>query len=234
MKQMETLVAKMEALVTEKDQALEERAVMAEELKHRVRNNLQLIHGMLENHLKITSTPEEKKSIYSIIWRVMSVAKVYEQLLGTGMSRVIELGEYLKALCASLPDLQHIKNTDVKLTCDASLVLVDIDIATALGMAVAELVSNSFEHAFVGSDGCIHVTLNAAGNDTRGTVTVSDDGKGFIEQAGSKRHGVGLVRRLLQQIDGEAEMQSSHGTVWTLRFPVAPLVRDQARLDARL
>ncbi len=36
-----------------------------------------------------------------------------------------------------------------------------------------------------------------------------------------KRHGLGLVRRLVEQIRGTVLVQSSHGTVWIIKFPVA-------------
>jgi two-component sensor histidine kinase len=52
------------------------------------------------------------------------------------------------------------------------------------------------------------------------TILFSDDGVGFIEQGSSKRHGLGLVTRLMQQVNGSAVLHSGHGSEWTLRFPV--------------
>ncbi|HTH48346.1 MAG TPA: histidine kinase dimerization/phosphoacceptor domain -containing protein, partial [Candidatus Limnocylindria bacterium] len=214
-------IEKMEALVVEKDKLLDERAMLAEELKHRVRNNLQLVHGMLASHVKNQSGAEEKASVNAIIRRVLTLAEVYEQLLGTGMGRTIDLGEYLKSLCGSLPGLQKDSNSDVELSCLAESLLVDLDTVTALGMIVAELVSNSYEHALPNISGTIIDYLRRSKTADEAVLTVSDNGTGFVEQAGSKRHGVGLVRRLVQQVHGTAELQSERGTVWTFRFPIA-------------
>jgi two-component sensor histidine kinase len=52
------------------------------------------------------------------------------------------------------------------------------------------------------------------------TLTVSDNGIGFATKAESKRHGVGLVHRLMEQVSGTASVASEHGTVWTMRFPM--------------
>ena len=213
-------IARMEALVIEKDKLLAERAVLAEELKHRVRNNLQLVHGMLTSHLKHEGGPGEKASVGAIIRRVTTLSEVYEQLLGSGLGRTVDLGEYLKSLCASLPGLQREAKSGITLTCAAETLPVDLDTVTAIGMIVAELVSNSYEHAFPNAAGSIRVFLRRSETRDQAILTVSDDGAGFVEQSGSKRHGVGLVRRLAQQVNGMAERHSEPGTAWTFRFPV--------------
>jgi len=51
-------------------------------------------------------------------------------------------------------------------------------------------------------------------------MTISDDGAGFLAKAESKRHGLGLVRRLVEQVRGSAVVDSGHGTVWTIKIPV--------------
>jgi two-component sensor histidine kinase len=219
-------IQQMQALVVEKDRLLAEKVILAEELKHRVRNNLQLVHGMLVSHLKIKSGNEEKASVHGIIRRVITLAEVYEQLLGTGMSRTIDLGEYLKALCGSLPGLQEQPNSQIRLTCVTDVVPTDLDTVTAMGMVVAELISNSYEHAFTPAGGSIAVSLRRPEADGEAVLTVSDNGSGFIEQPGSKRHGVGLVRRLMQQVEGTAEMRNDGGAIWVLRFPILPAAQE--------
>ena len=59
------------------------------------------------------------------------------------------------------------------------------------------------------------------------TMTISDDGTGFKPKAESKRHGLGLVRRLVEQVRGSAIVNSDHGTVWTIRIPAAKAPRQK-------
>jgi two-component sensor histidine kinase len=159
----------MEATVAERD-------VLAEELKHRVRNNLQLVQSMLTGHLKTSVHLDENASINAIIRRVTTLSEVYEQLLGTGLGREVDLGEYLKALCRSLPRLQKQTYDGIALTCVAEPLLVDLDTVTAMGMVVAELVSNSYEHAFPGGRGHISVSLRRSKRGDEAVLTVQDDG----------------------------------------------------------
>jgi two-component sensor histidine kinase len=201
--------------------AVAEKDVMAEELKHRVRNNLQLVLGMLTSHLKASAHQDDNASINAIIRRVTTLSEVYEQLLGTGLGREVDLGEYLKALCRSLPRLQRQAHDGVTLTCVAEPLSVDLDTVTAMGMVVAELVSNSYEHAFAEGHGNITILLRRSKRGDEAVLTVQDDGSGFIEKPGSKRHGVGLIRRLLAQVQGTATLLSDLGTRWVFRFPIA-------------
>ena len=53
-------------------------------------------------------------------------------------------------------------------------------------------------------------------------MTISDDGAGFEAKAESKRHGLGLVRRLVEQVRGTASLDSENGTVWTIKIPKLP------------
>jgi two-component sensor histidine kinase len=67
--------------------------------------------------------------------------------------------------------------------------------------------------------GSIIVSVRRADGDIA-TMTISDDGTGFKAKAESKRHGLGLVRRLIEQVRGSAIIDSDHGTVWTIKLPV--------------
>ncbi|HEX7565960.1 MAG TPA: histidine kinase dimerization/phosphoacceptor domain -containing protein, partial [Bradyrhizobium sp.] len=63
---------------------------MAQELQHRVRNNLQLVYGMLSRQLATTVDASSKAGISAIARRVMTLSKVYDHLLGTGLARTID------------------------------------------------------------------------------------------------------------------------------------------------
>jgi two-component sensor histidine kinase len=64
------------------------------------------------------------------------------------------------------------------------------------------------------------VTVKQDASADRGIVTIRDDGVGFLPAAESKRRGIGLTRRLMEQIGGTLEVNGAPGTTWTLRFPL--------------
>ena len=93
----------------------------------------------------------------SIALRVMGLAQVFDHLLGIGMNKVINFGDYVSALCANLPELYREEN--ISLVCTAEPLQVELDTATALGIIITELVNNAYIHAFPGGSGEISVAL---------------------------------------------------------------------------
>jgi len=218
-------IDRMKVLVEEKDRLLEQKKVLAEELQHRVRNNLQLVYGMLSKQLDDTPDKVGQRGIKAISRRVSTLAKVYDHLLGNEMTRTTDFGSYVKSLCLNLAEIQAAPDGSITLTCDSDAIVLDLDVVTALGIVVAEVVTNSYDHAFPGGKrGSIIVSVRRADRDADiATMTISDDGTGFPAKAESKRHGLGLVRRLVEQVRGSAVVNSDHGTVWTIKIPLERL-----------
>ncbi|MDB5702421.1 MAG: signal transduction histidine kinase [Sphingomonadales bacterium] len=214
-------IASMTLLMKEKDLLLDQKQVLVQELQHRVRNNLQLVAGMLSSQLNETTDAFGRRGLKAITRRVFTLSQVYDQLLDTEMTRTIDFGSYLHALCTNLGDVQAPVDGSVKLQCEGDNVMLDLDIVTALGIVVVELVTNSFEHAFPDGRGQISVSLRHDAATGTATMLVADDGIGFEPVAGNKRHGVGLVGRMIEQIGGSTHVETDNGTRWTICIPVA-------------
>jgi two-component sensor histidine kinase len=216
---LQATIAEMRSLVTEKGSLLDETRVLTQELQHRVRNNLQLIYGMLSRQLEDTKDIEGQRGLKSIARRVSTLAQVYEQLVGTEMKPSLDFGVYLKSLCANLAEVQD-SPPSIDLICTATEVHLDLDVITSLGIIVAELVTNSYDHAFPEGLGAISVTLAPASFAGSDSLTITDDGIGFEPSADSKRHGLRLIARLVEQVGGSMELTIADGTVWAITFPV--------------
>src|SRR4051812_19790636 len=119
---LRTTIARMQQLVEEKE-------TLSKELKHRVRNNLHLVYGLLTAEMEGAHDAAAIVAFRSIALRVMGLATVFDHLLGTGMNRIINFGEYVSALCNSLPELYLMD--DVKLSCSVEPGSIDLDDATA-------------------------------------------------------------------------------------------------------
>jgi two-component sensor histidine kinase len=219
---LQTTIERMQALVEEKDRLLEQKKVLAEELQHRVRNNLQLVYGMLSKQMDDTNDKVGQRGIKAIARRVSTLAQVYDHLLGNEMTRTTDFGGYVKSLCLDIAEIQASPSGNITLTCDSEAVVLDLDTVTALGIVVAELITNSFDHAFPAGKGTAKVSVHRDATEAdMATMIISDNGKGFTEKPDGKRHGLGLVRRLVEQVRGTVTLDAKHGTVWTIRFPTA-------------
>lgn len=219
---LQSTVERMKSLIKEKESLIDQTQVLAQELQHRVRNNLQLIYSMLSRQIDNMKDAEDQRGLRSIARRVSTLAQVYDQLIGTEMKPTMDFGMYLAALCNNLAEFQDVP-TNVSLECTRCEVVLDLDVVTSLGIIVAELVTNSYEHAFPHRRGTISVTLSPGADPNTATMIVADDGVGFVPEPQSKRHGVGLIRRLVEQVGGTVGLTSTGGTVWTIRFPAQAL-----------
>jgi two-component sensor histidine kinase len=196
--------------------ALAEKEVLSRELQHRVRNNLHLIYAMLNMEIESLSNPEP--SFRAIANRVQALATVYDHLLGTGMARSLAFDQYLVKLCETLRTVQT--GDEIKLIDRVTApVTVDLDTATAMGIAVTELVTNSYKHAFPDGKGDIEVVLEV--QEHIPVLTVQDNGVGIDPTRLSKRNGIGLVQRLAEQVDAVIDIQKlpTGGTRCDIRLP---------------
>jgi two-component sensor histidine kinase len=207
-------IIRMEELIYEKE-------TLSQELKHRVRNSLHLVYGLLTAELDGDHTAASITAFRSIALRVMGIAEVFDHLLGVGMNKVIDLEDYISALCENLPDLY--RNENIKLKYSLEAVRVELDEATALGIIITELVNNAYVHAFPDGAGEISVALRLTPDGT--SLSIADNGIGFLEVETTRR-GMGLVRRLVQQVGGSLSLHPDQGSIWTILLPgraVAPL-----------
>jgi two-component sensor histidine kinase/CheY-like chemotaxis protein len=221
------VLAERDRLRVAQAKLLEEKDELVRELQHRVQNNLQLVYGMLNREIERQGNADGS-GIESIARRVMTLVKVYDHLLGAGLEKTTDFGSYLSSLCDDFRDRQNAAAAGIELVCHVDTLMLDLDVATALGLVVAELISNSYRHAFPKRTGTVKVSLRYSHAAGIGWLDFADDGVGFPPQAERKRHGIGLVKRLMAQINGEATFQSDRGTTWTLKFPVPEFMADAA------
>lgn len=203
-----------------KDAALREKETLAKELQHRVRNHLQFVQQFLKSRAAEVHDRALRRNIEDIAGRVMTLGHLYDQLLGVGMGRQIRLDKYLKSLCDSIQTFNAAGNAGIGIVCHLEPLSLDVDRTTILGLIANELISNSYEHAFPNAEGQIDVDLRRPPRNGEAMLAVADNGSGFGEHPESSRRGVGLVRRLAEQIDGKAELHTGNGTRWEIKFPV--------------
>ena len=89
----------------EKDELLQAKEILLQEMQHRVANSLQIIASILLLKARTVQSEETRLHLQDAHQRVMSVATVQQQLHASGLNERIEIGPYLTKLCASLAAL---------------------------------------------------------------------------------------------------------------------------------
>ena len=211
-----------------KDELIREKAVLLQEVQHRVANSLQIIASVLMQSARRVQSEEARGHLHDAHHRVMSVASVQRQL-STSQVGEVALRGYFVELCKSLGTsmIHDHKRLSISVTVDDSV--VNADTSVSLGLVVTELVINALKHAFPGKrHGKIAVDYRAEGS--KWSLSVSDDGVGMSlgKNAPKPGLGTGIVEALSRQLSGEIKVSDARpGTlVLIASTEAASFIRD--------
>jgi PAS domain S-box-containing protein len=203
--------------------ALNEKEVLLREVHHRVKNNLQIITSLLTLQENDVQSPEFKEMLAEIRNRVRAMAYIHENLLESDNLELIDMAGYLSNLGVSLIQTFNIADDQLDLVLNIDKTALSIDVATAIGQIVNELVSNSLKHGLVDDrKNVLAIELNCT-DESQCQLVVRDNGVGLpkdFDWRNSDRLGLRLVRMLVEnQLEGRIELDSTAGCRFVITFP---------------
>jgi chemotaxis protein methyltransferase CheR len=203
----------------EKDDLLQQKEILLQEMQHRVANSLQIIASILLLKARTVQSEETRLHLQDAHQRVMSVATVQQQLHASGLNERIEIGPYLCKLCDSLAASMIGERRPLSIKVQASSGGAVSSEAVSLGLIVTELVINALKHGFQGEEqGEILVSYGAQASGWR--LSVSDNGAGVQDADGEPPHtglGTSIVEALAHQLKATVEKSSGpEGTSVTI------------------
>jgi len=134
----------------EKDELLQQKEILLQEMQHRVANSLQIIASILLLKARTVQSEETRLHLQDAHQRVMSVATVQQQLQPSGLNESIWIGPYLTRLCASLAASMIGERRPLSIKVQATSGSAVSAEAVSLGLIVTELVINALKHGFQG------------------------------------------------------------------------------------
>ena len=185
------------------------------EVHHRVKNNLQTISSLLRLQARRSDEPETRIALGEAERRVRSIAVVHEVLSREPGEEVV-FDEIVRSLVLLVEDTVLALHP-VEIVVNGDLGVLSTDLATPLAVALAELLTNAVEHAFIGFGGANNdqvgvVTLNLYLEDGEAVAEIRDNGRGLGEDFSlevPKSLGLSIVRDIIRaQLLGTIEMKS--------------------------
>jgi two-component system, sensor histidine kinase PdtaS len=189
-----------------KDDLLREKAILLQEVQHRVANSLQIIASVLMQSARKVPSEEVRSHLHEAHHRVMSIAAVQQQLVASRLGDV-ELRAYFTQLCQSLGASMIPPDKEISIGVNADESSVNANISVSLGLIVTELVINALKHAYPGRRGGeIKVEFNS--HERGWTLAVGDDGVGMPKDAAAAKSGLGtsIVEALAKQLEASIEV----------------------------
>jgi two-component sensor histidine kinase len=200
----------------EKDELLQQKEILLQEMEHRVANSLQIIASILLLKARTVQSEETRLHLHDAHQRIMSVATVQQQLHASGLNEKIEIGPYLSKLCASLAASMVGERRPLAIKVKATSGKAVSSEAVSLGLIVTELVIKALKHGLPsGDEGEILVKYDA--QDSSWQLSVSDNGSGPKEAPGEPAHiglGTSIVEALARQLQATVENSSGPEGTW--------------------
>ena len=183
------------------------RGVLAQEIHHRVKNNLQTVASLLRLQAR-SGASDPRKALEDSVNRILAIAAVHE-VLTEQREEEVQLGALLDRLRAML--VQGLA-TDKSVHAELASVSLAGSRATALALVFSELLQNALEHG--GDD----VRIELAQRNGEVVLSIADDGRG-IEDAASGT-GLSIVQALVRdELQGRLDLRNDCGTRAEVVFP---------------
>jgi len=184
------------------------RGVLAQEIHHRVKNNLQTVASLLRLQARSADVVDPREALEHSVNRILAIAAVHE-VLTERREEDVELADLFDRLRAML--VQGVGGGKEVSATLASVTLPGAR-ATALALVFSELLQNALEH---GGD---RIRVELVQRDGDLVLAIADDGGGLGEAPAGT--GLSIVRALVRdELRGTLELSSASGVRAEVVFP---------------
>lgn len=201
--------------------SLAEKEVLLKEVYHRVKNNLQVISGLIQLQAETLYDERDRSLVAEMQQRIKSMALIHERLYRSEDLSSIDGAEYLQSVIEDLQIAYLEYSGRVRVDLSLDHFRCSMDVAVPLGLIVNEVVSNSFKYAFhPGGGNTLSVSIVAQEGGSV-ILSIADDGPGLPEnweERASASLGFTLIRLLASQLKGRLTISPSPGTSVTLEI----------------
>lgn len=217
-KKMNQLLSEQSAIIAEN---LHEKEVLLKEIHHRVKNNLQIINGLLELQEGQHDDSRIKNLVHDAQGRIKTMSIIHEMLYQTTSVSDIPVANYVDRLVRAIQSGFSQGNYTVRPEIRVGDLAFSIDTIIPLGLIISELLTNSFKYAFVSEKENIFIIEIIALEDGTYELLFADNGStpvhpGQLEKSDS--FGLKLVRMLSRQLKGQLNYTYENGLRFRLVF----------------
>lgn len=223
------LVLSMAADITARKQAemdlrtaLAEKEVLLKEIHHRVKNNLQIVSGLLQLQAQGLDDTRMVGALRESQNRVEAMSLIHKKLYTSSDLGQIDVADYIHSLATSILTTYQILPGRITLTVDVEPIVLSLDQAIPCGLIINELVSNALKYAF--PNNCFgEINIKLCQINAHFELTIQDNGVGLpahLNWHNIQSLGLSLVQALAtDQLEGNLVVDHSQGAKFTITFP---------------
>ena len=198
---------------------LDEKELLIQEVHHRVKNNMNIIMGLLSLQSETLDNVPAVTALSDARGRIQSMMVLYDRLYRSVNVTELSIGEYLPALVDEVVSLFP-RNDPITVQKNIADFALDVKRLSVIGIIVNELITNSLKHAFKNRNGGM-ITVSASLNGGTVSISIGDDGPGIPETVDFETtggFGLKLVGMLAKQLEGSIRIDREHNRGVILEF----------------
>jgi two-component sensor histidine kinase len=200
--------------------------LLIEEAHHRIKNNLQMVSGLLQLEADMAQVDSSREFLQTAITRIQAIAQVHN-LLSEEMPEKVDAHALITTIIQTLVSSASAASGAPEVTVEVEHLWLGADQAVPLALIVSELVSNSFVHGRSPDGQRLRAQIQCRRQNGHVQLIVCDNGGGFPNGKDWREfegQGMNIVAQLAQvNLRGHLQIGSHDGGVRAeLRFEVAP------------
>lgn len=199
--------------------SLTEKVTLLKEIHHRIKNNLQMVSGLLDIQAIKLDDPRFEEVITDSQRYINSMALVHQMLYQTHNASTVSIDRYLTDLTSET--LRGLGDNNLKPTLRLDPQEFRLEQSIPLGLILCELITNTYKHAYPDKEGEIHIHLTQHGE--LFTFKYKDFGKGLPTDETETTTGVGqnLITLFAEEIGATLHIQNTNGLEYSFTFSKA-------------
>ena len=205
--------------ITDRKQRERDAELLTNEISHRIKNNLQIVVGLIAYEIKFTSAASVP-GLKAMQARISAIAQLYDLISHSSRGGSIAVDAYLGEIAKQMSASLIADKSRIEIRVKAEPLAIDPDRAVPFGLLVNELATNAVKHAFPnGRAGHVLLGAERAGDDIE--LVVSDDGIGMKDKVVlevPEKRGSDYVAIFVRQLGGTLTRSSPEGQGTTIRI----------------
>ena len=189
--------------------------VMMLEIHHRIKNNLQVVSGLLGLQALNSTNKEVKSKLKDSQGRIESIAGIHNILYNTNNKEFITVKDYFNDIISYNKTLFPV-NISYSLTIDPIKMLMDK--AIPLALILNELINNSYKHAFKKQKNP-EISITFKEYKTNYVFTYLDNGNFKKKNKKVVSMGMKIVTMMIEQLKGKSEIKEEENFQLKVTFP---------------
>jgi two-component sensor histidine kinase len=212
-------LAREEALISQKDELIQQQAVLRQEADHRLLNGLQMVVSLLSLQGRASENTEVVSQLAAAADRIATIGRIHRRLHSFDGVQTFALKHYVEDLCGDFSMMLSAERPERVIAVEGVEIVLPAVTAIPLGFIASELITNATKY------GTGRITVRLEANPAKGyALSVTNDGPALPERfdpAAGKGLGMRIIRSLVERIGGELRIDrgdNNQGVRFTVLF----------------